>query len=71
MSVIQRDPLVLGGTPTFVGTDVPTSRLIKTLKEGGSVHDFVAENPTVSLDMAKRLLAEMNPDGDQPLADDI
>ena len=62
MSVIQRDPSVLGGTPTFVGTDVPTSRLIKTLKEGGSVNDFVAENPSVSLDMAKRLLAEMNPD---------
>ena len=66
MSVIQRDPSVLGGTPTFVGTDVPTSRLIKTLKEGGSVHDFVAENPTVSLGMAKRLLAEMNPDEASP-----
>lgn len=62
MSVIQRDPSVLGGAPTFVGTDVPTSRLIKTLKEGGSVNDFVAENPTVTLEMAKKLLAEMNPD---------
>lgn len=64
MSVVQRDPSVLGGTPTFVGTNVPASRLIKTLKEGGSVHDFVAENPAVTLDMAKRLLAEMNPDED-------
>ena len=46
--IITSDPEVMGGTPVFVGTRVPSQTLIDYLKGGESINDFLEGFPTVS-----------------------
>jgi len=44
---IQRDPEVLGGTPTFRGTRVPVRTLFEFLEAGDTLADFLVGFPSV------------------------
>ena len=44
---IQRDPEVLGGTPTFRGTRVPVRTLFEFLEAGDTLADFLVDFPSV------------------------
>jgi len=57
--VIQRDPEILNGTPTFKGTRVPLKNLFDYLEAGDSVDDFINDFPSVSKLQALRLLGEL------------
>ena len=57
--VIQRDPEILNGTPTFKGTRVPLKNLFDYLEAGDSVNDFIDDFPSVSKLQALRLLGEL------------
>jgi len=57
--VIQRDPEILNGTPTFKGTRVPLKNLFDYLEAGDSVDDFIDDFPSVSKLQALRLLGEL------------
>jgi len=50
MSVIVRDPEILGGRPVFRGTRVPVEVLFDNLEDGLSLDEIVASYP--SLDKA-------------------
>ena len=58
MSVIVRDPEVLGGTPVFRGTRVPVKALFDYLEAGDPLDEFLAGFPTVSRDDALAALEE-------------
>ena len=47
-SVIHSDPLVMGGTPVFVGTRVPFQTLIDYIEGGDTIDEFLDDFPTVS-----------------------
>ncbi len=53
VSIIVRDPEILGGEPVFAGTRVPLQALLDYL-EGGrhTLDDFLDDFPTVSREMA-------------------
>ena len=62
--VVHRDPLILGGTPVFVGTRVPAKILFDYLEAGDSLDVFLDEFPSVSraqavaaLGLARELIA--------------
>ncbi|MEE4383948.1 MAG: DUF433 domain-containing protein [Pseudomonadales bacterium] len=44
---IQRDPQILGGTPTFRGTRVPVRTLFQYLEAGDSLALFLEDFPSV------------------------
>ena len=61
--IINIDPETLGGTPVFYGTRVPIKNLYDSLKENGSIKQFLEDFPTVTrwqvdalLLMSQRLL---------------
>jgi uncharacterized protein (DUF433 family) len=41
MTVIHSDPEILGGTPVFVGTRVPSRNLIDYLEHGHNLDEFL------------------------------
>ena len=55
---ITRDPEVMHGTPVFRGTRVPVKTLFDHLENGESLDDFLAGFPTVSRELAVRVLAD-------------
>lgn len=55
-SLIMVDPEVLGGTPVFKGTRVPVATLFDYLKDNYSLEEFLACFPTVSREVATRVL---------------
>jgi len=54
--LISVDPEVLGGTPVFRGTRVPVSTLFEYLEDGYSLEEFLECFPTVTREMACRIL---------------
>lgn len=60
----MNDPIVtsssdiMGGTPVFAGTRVPTQTLIDFLKAGDSIDDFLDGFPTVSREQVIEFLQE-------------
>ncbi|RFP19586.1 DUF433 domain-containing protein [Duganella sp. BJB475] len=50
--LVQMEPDVLGGIPVFKGTQVPIKRMFDYLLAGKPLDDFLADYPSVSLDMA-------------------
>lgn len=58
MSVIVRDPEILGGTPVFRGTRVPIKALFDYLEAGDPLDEFLAGFPTVSREAALQALEE-------------
>ncbi len=45
--VVTSSKDIMGGTPVFAGTRVPTHTLIDFLKAGDSIEDFLEGFPTV------------------------
>ncbi len=54
--LITVDPEILGGTPVFRGTRVPVKTLFEYLENNYSREDFLECFPTVTLEMAQRIL---------------
>lgn len=55
---ITRDPEVMHGTPVFRGTRVPVKTLFDYLEHGESLDEFLEGFPTVSRELAIRVLEE-------------
>jgi uncharacterized protein (DUF433 family) len=58
MSIIVRDPDILGGEPVFRGTRVPFQTLLDYLEHGKTLHQFLDEFPTVTREEAVAALEE-------------
>jgi uncharacterized protein (DUF433 family) len=54
--MITVDPDVLGGTPVFKGTRVPVKTLFEYLENNYSLEEFLECFPSVTRDMARRVL---------------
>jgi uncharacterized protein (DUF433 family) len=52
------DPDILGGTPVFRGTRVPVKSLFDYLEDNYTLEEFTEFFPTVTLDMARRVLEQ-------------
>jgi uncharacterized protein (DUF433 family) len=54
--LITVNPEILGGTPVFKGTRVPVRTLFEYLERGYSLEEFIECFPSVTKDMARRVL---------------
>ena len=54
--LITVDPDILGGTPIFKGTRVPVKSLFDYLEDDYALDEFLESFPTVTREMACRLL---------------
>jgi uncharacterized protein (DUF433 family) len=54
--LITVDPEILGGTPVFKGTRVPIRSLFEYLEDNYSLEEFLECFPTVTREMACRIL---------------
>jgi uncharacterized protein (DUF433 family) len=54
--LITVDPEILGGTPVFKGTRVPVKTLFEYLENNYSLDEFLECFPSVTRDMACRVL---------------
>ena len=59
VSVIIKDPDILGGTPVFRGTRVPVQNLIDYLATGETIDSFLDDFPTVKREQIIQFLQEM------------
>ena len=58
MSVVIKNPEILGGAPVFRGTRVPIQTLFDYLEGGETLEDFLQGFPTVSRESAVAALEE-------------
>ena len=56
--LITVDPDILGGTPVFAGTRVPVKTLFEYLADDYTLEGFLEWFPTVTREMAVRMLAQ-------------
>ncbi len=56
MELITVNPDILGGAPVFKGTRVPVRTLFEYLERGYTLEEFLECFPSVTKDMACRLL---------------
>lgn len=56
MELITVNPNILGGAPVFKGTRVPVRALFEYLERGYSLEEFLECFPSVTKDMACRVL---------------
>ena len=54
--LITVDPDILGGTPVFCGTRVPVKTLFDYLEDNYALEEFLACFPSVTREMACRIL---------------
>jgi len=54
--LITVDPDILGGTPVFKGTRVPVRTLFEYLENNYSLEEFLECFPSVTREMARRVL---------------
>jgi uncharacterized protein (DUF433 family) len=52
MSVVVRNPEIMGGEPVFAGTRVPIKTLTDYLEAGDSIDVFLDHFPSVSRELA-------------------
>jgi uncharacterized protein (DUF433 family) len=57
-TVIHRDPEIMGGTPVFVGTQVPLATLLDYLEAGQPLAEFLEDFPTVTREQAVAALEQ-------------
>ena len=57
-SLITTDPDILGGTPVFTGTRVPVKTLFDYLEDDYTLEEFLECFPTVTREMAVRMLEQ-------------
>jgi len=55
-SLITVDPDILGGTPVFKGTRVPVKTLFEYLEDNYPLEEFLECFPSVTREMARRVL---------------
>lgn len=55
---IVQNPLLMSGTPCFIGTRVPVKSLFDYLEAGDSLNVFLDQFPTVSFDAAVQVLED-------------
>jgi uncharacterized protein (DUF433 family) len=55
---IVQNPLLMSGTPCFIGTRVPVKSLFDYLEAGDSLNVFLDQFPTVSFDSAVGVLED-------------
>ncbi|MBL7663307.1 DUF433 domain-containing protein [bacterium] len=60
--VIQINPEILNGTPTFLGTRVPLKNLFDYIEAGSTVDEFLDDFPSVKRDQVTQLLNELRED---------
>lgn len=58
--IINIDPQIQGGTPTFKGTRVPIQSLFWHIESGVTIAEFCEDFPSVSKDQAIQLLEISN-----------
>ena len=58
MSVIMKDPEILGGEPVFKGTRVPFQTLLDYLEGGETLDSFLTGFPSVTRETAIAALEE-------------
>jgi uncharacterized protein (DUF433 family) len=58
VSIIIKDPDILGGEPVFRGTRVPFQTLLDYLEHGKTLNQFLDEFPTVTREHAIAALEE-------------
>jgi uncharacterized protein (DUF433 family) len=56
--LITIDADILGGTPVFKGTRVPVKTLFEYLEDNYSLEEFLECFPTVTREMARRILEQ-------------
>lgn len=54
--LVTIDPQILGGTPVFKGTRVPVRTLFEYLEDNYTLDQFLECFPTVTGDLARRVL---------------
>ncbi len=54
--LITTDPEILGGVPVFKGTRVPVKTLFEYLENDYSLEEFLECFPSVTRDLARRVL---------------
>jgi len=54
--IFHRDPEILGGSPVFTGTRVPVDSLIRHLKHGKRIDEFLDDVPSVRREQAEAFL---------------
>lgn len=59
ISVISSSKEIMGGTPVFTGTRVPTQTLIDYLSAGDSIDDFLDGFPTVGREQVVEFLQQI------------
>jgi uncharacterized protein (DUF433 family) len=59
-SLVSRSPNIMSGAAVFAGTRVPISTLFEYLEAGDTLDEFLRDFPTVSKEMAVRLLERAN-----------
>ena len=57
-SLVTVNPDILGGEPVFKGTRVPVRTLFEYLQKNYSIEEFIELFPSVSADLAQKVLAE-------------
>lgn len=58
VSVVHRDPEILGGVPVFVGTRVPVQALFDYIEAGDPLERFLDHFPTVTREQAVAALEQ-------------
>ena len=66
--LITIDPEILGGTPVFKGTRVPVKTLFDYLESNYTLEEFLECFPSVTRDMACRLLERSSGDSSAVMA---
>ena len=59
VTIIVRDPEILGGIPCFRGTRVPFQNLLDYLEAGDTLDEFLEQFPTVTRQMAIEALENL------------
>ncbi len=59
MKVINIDKEILGGTPVFKGTRVPTKNLFDYLETGETIDEFLDDFPSVKREQVMKLFPEI------------
>jgi len=58
LEAITRDPELMHGTPVFRGTRVPVQTMFDYIENGESLEEFLEGFPTISRELALRVLRE-------------
>jgi len=66
--IVDRDPVILGGTPCFRGTLVPFQKLLDSIQAGETMEKFLENFPAISHEMAIEALELV---ADRPVAEPL